>query len=305
MVVGTSPRGSEPSRRTPNPSAPSTGSRRALPVRVEFVRQFRRRRTVVTLGLLVLLPLIVVAAVKFGPSANSSGGGGGRFGSGSFDLVGLATAGAWNFAVTMLFFATGFLRILVTAVFLGDTVASEAQWSTLRYLLAAPVSRRRLLAVKLIVGLVSTAIAIVVLIATSYLVGLVAFGSGPLQSPAGGSFDGVDALWRVAVIAGFIFVSLLFTAGIAFLMTVSTDVPLGAVGTALILVIVSNILDAIEALGDLRRWLPTDYTNAWIGALQSQIDWSDMARGAAYSLVAFAVLVAIAVIRFDRKDILS
>ncbi len=30
-----------------------------------------------------------------------------------------------------------------------------------------------------------------------------------------------------------------------------------------------------------------------------------MARGAAYSLVAFAVLVLVAFLRFDRKDIVS
>jgi ABC-2 type transport system permease protein len=278
--------------------------RATLPLRVELVRQFRRRRTLVTYALLVLLPLIVVAAVKFGPSADS-GGGGRRFGGGGLDLVGLATGGAWNFAVTMLFFATSFLLVLVTAIFLGDTVASEAQWATLRYLLAAPVPRRRLLWQKLMVGLISTAGGIVLLVGTSYLVGLVAFGSGSLQSPAGGSYDGLDAVMRVGVIGGYIFVSLLFTAGIAFLMTVSTDVPLAAVGTALILVIVSSILDAIEALGDLRQWLPTEYTNAWIGALQVEIEWSDMVRGAAYSLVAFAVLVLVAFLRFDRKDIVS
>lgn len=289
---------------TDAPVATPVRGRATLPLRVELVRQFRRRRTLVTYALLVLLPLIVVAAVKFGPSADS-GGGERRFGGGSLDLVGLATGGAWNFAVTMLFFATSFLLVLVTAIFLGDTVASEAQWATLRYLLAAPVPRRRLLWQKLMVGLISTAGGIVLLVGTSYLVGLVAFGSGPLQSPAGGSYDGVDAAVRVGVIAGYIFVSLLFTAGIAFLLTVSTDVPLAAVGTALILVIVSSILDAIEALGDLRQWLPTEYTNAWIGALQVDIEWSDMARGAAYSLVAFAVLVLVAFLRFDRKDIVS
>ena len=165
--------------------------------------------------------------------------------------------------------------------------------------------RRRLLWQKLLVGLLSTAGGVALLIVTSYVVGLIAFGAGPLQSPAGGSFDGLEAAVRVAIIAGFIFVSLLFTAGIAFLMTVSTDVPLGAVGTALILVIVSSILDAIEALGDLRQWLPTQYSNAWIGALQADIEWSQMARGATYSIVAFAILVTIAFLRFDRKDVLS
>lgn len=285
-------------------AAPGYRARATLPLRVEFIRQFRRRRTLVTYGLLVLLPAVVVLAVRFGPSSEGDSDGR-RFGGGSLDLVGLATSGAANFTVTMLFFATSFLLILVTSVFLGDTVAGEAQWGTLRYLLAAPVPRRRLLAVKLAVGLVSTLVGIVLLVVTSYVIGLVAFGSGPLASPAGGLFADGEMLWRIAAMAGYVFVTLLFTAGIAFLMSVSTDVPLGAVGTALILVILSNILDAIEALGDLRQWLPTEYTNSWIALLQPQVDWSQMARGATYSVVAFVVLAAIAFWRFDRKDILS
>ena len=285
-------------------AAPGYRARATLPLRVEFIRQFRRRRTLVTYGLLVLLPVVVVLAVRFGPSSDGDSDGR-RFGGGSLDLVGLATSGAANFTVTMLCFATSFLLILVTSVFLGDTVAGEAQWGTLRYLLAAPVPRRRLLAVKLAVGLVSTLVGIVLLVVTSYVIGLVAFGSGPLASPAGGLFADGEMLWRIAAMAGYVFVTLLFTAGIAFLMSVSTDVPLGAVGTALILVILSNILDAIEALGDLRQWLPTEYTNSWIALLQPQVDWSQMARGATYSVVAFVVLAAIAFWRFDRKDILS
>lgn len=285
-------------------AAPGYRARATLPLRVEFIRQFRRRRTLVTYGLLVLLPAVVVLAVRFGPSSEGDSDGR-RFGGGSLDLVGLATSGAANFTVTMLFFATSFLLILVTSVFLGDTVAGEAQWGTLRYLLAAPVPRRRLLVVKLAVGLVSTLVGIVLLVVTSYVIGLVAFGSGPLASPAGGLFADGEMLWRIAAMAGYVFVTLLFTAGIAFLMSVSTDVPLGAVGTALILVILSNILDAIEALGDLRQWLPTEYTNSWIALLQPQVDWSQMARGATYSVVAFVVLAAIAFWRFDRKDILS
>lgn len=277
-----------------------------LPLRVELIRQLRRRRTLVAYLLIVALPLIVVAAVKFGPSAEPSNSSGGRrFGGGSLDLVGLATSGAWNFTVTMIFFASGFLLLIIVALFCGDTVASEASWSTLRYLLATPVPRRRLLRQKLIIGLLLSLVAIVALVVLSYVIGLIAFGSGSLASPAGGIFTEGEALFRVTVITGFVFVSLLFAAGIAFLMSVWTDVPLGAVGTAVVIVIVSNILDAISALGSIREWLPTHYANAWLGALASDIDWTSMARGAAYSIVAFALCIGYAVYRFDRKDIVS
>ena len=74
---------------------------------------------------------------------------------------------------------------------------------------------------------------------------------------------------------------------------------------AVVTVIVFNILAAIEPLGDLRRLLPTNYGDAWLAALSPTISWNDMVLGATYNFVAFAVLMAIAIIRFDRKDIVS
>ena len=281
-------------------SAPEDTSYRpeaTMPLRVEFVRQLRRRRTL----LVIALPIMVSLAVKFG----SNSGSGRRLGGGSADLVGLATAGAANFAVTMFFFASSFLLLVIVALFCGDTVASEASWSSLRYLLAAPIPRRRLLKQKLIVGLVLSLGAIATLPIASFIIGLIAFGSGPLESPLGATFTFTEGLWRITAIGLYIFVSLLFAAGIAFLMSVLTDAPLGAVGAAVVLVIVSNILNAIEALGSLREWLPTHYSQAWLDLLATDVVWSSMARGAAYSVVACALCVAYAVYRFDRKDVVS
>ena len=52
-------------------------TKKALPFRVELIRQLKRRRTLIALILLIALPLIVVTAVKFGPSSDSNNGGGG------------------------------------------------------------------------------------------------------------------------------------------------------------------------------------------------------------------------------------
>lgn len=281
-------------------------SKDTLRIRVEFVRQIKRRRTLVAFLLVLALPLIVVAAVKFGPSSNDGGGNqGGGFGDGDFDLVGLATSGAWNFTLTMLLFSSGFLLVIIAAMFLGDTVASEANWSTLRYLLIAPVPRRRLLWTKAIVGLLLTVLVLLALVIASWAIGAIAFGTGPLASPFGGALTQGESLQRLSVITTYIAITLLFPAGLAFLMTVLTDVPLGAVGTAVIVVIVLNILDAIEALGTVRRFLPGEYSTAWVGALSPVITWDAMAIGLAYNVMAFAILIAVAVLRFDRKDITS
>jgi len=279
-----------------------------LGIRVELIRQIKRRRTLVAFLLVIALPLIVVAAVKFGPSSDDGGGGGGDgggFGDGNFDLVGLATSGGWNFALTMLLFSSGFLLVIIAAMFMGDTVASEASWSTLRYLLVAPVPRRRLLRTKAIVGLILTAIVLLTLVVASWAIGAIAFGTGPLASPFGGALTQAESAQRLAIVATYIAITLLFPAGLAFLMSVLTDVPLGAVGTAVVVVIVLNILDAIDALGTLRRFLPGDYGTAWVDALNPTIVWNQMAFGLAYNLMAFAILIGIAVLHFDRKDITS
>ena len=88
-------------------------------------------------------------------------------------------------------------------------------------------------------------------------------------------------------------------------MTVVTDVPLGAVGTSVMIVIISQILDALEALGDLRQWLPSHYARAWTDVLAPTIDWTSMARGAAFSVIGFTIFIVWSVLKFDKKDVLS
>jgi ABC-2 type transport system permease protein len=205
----------------------------------------------------------------------------------------------------MFYFATPFLLIAVISIFNGDTVASEASWSTLRYLLAAPVPRTRLLIQKLKVSLSLSAIAIVLLIGTSWFVGLIAFGLKPLQTPLGATFTNQVALQRILIIGIYLALVLFSVAGLAFYLSVSTDVPLGAVGGAIGIIILSNILDAISGLGSIRNWLPTHYSFSWFDALSSSIDWSQMIRGAAYSVILSALFVSLAIIKFNKKDITS
>ncbi|MDQ3905906.1 MAG: ABC transporter permease, partial [Actinomycetota bacterium] len=124
-------------------AAPGYQAQTTLPLRVELVRQLRRRRTVLTLGFLALLPFLLLIAFTIGHDNRGRGG---------TTLVDLATASGLNFVVFTIFSTAGFLLVVVVALFFGDTVASEASWSTLRYLLAAPVPRGRLLRQKAVVA---------------------------------------------------------------------------------------------------------------------------------------------------------
>ena len=105
---------------------------------------------------MVVLPLIILAAFEFGGGDDDDDNGGGAFSS----LVDLATAGGANFALFTLLVSSSFLLVVVFALFFGDTVASEASWGSLRYLLAIPVPRARLLGVKLVVSMTYAALAL-------------------------------------------------------------------------------------------------------------------------------------------------
>jgi ABC-2 type transport system permease protein len=271
--------------------------RRTLPLMVEVKRQFTRRRTQFTLGFLVVLPFLLVAAFELGSDDGNQRGAPG--------LVDVATAGAANFTLFTLFVATGFLLVVVFALFAGDTVASEASWSSLRYLLAAPIPRSHLLARKLLVALGFSLLALVLLPVVSYLAGGLFFGWAPIRTPLGTTLDNGEALVRLGIVVGYLAVTLVFVSALAFLIGVWTDAPLGAVGGAVLLVIVSNILDAVTALGDWRNALPTHYSYAWTDVLGSTVQWEDMARGALWSLAYSLVLLTAAWWHFERKDVVS
>lgn len=84
---------------------------------------------------------------------------------------------------------------------------------------------------------------------------------------------------RLALVVAFIFVSQLVTAGLAFWLSTKTDAPLGAVGGAVGLTIVGNVLDAVTALGSWRDFLPAHWQFAWADALQPELEWGGMIKG--------------------------
>jgi ABC-type transport system involved in multi-copper enzyme maturation permease subunit len=304
MTAGVSPAGPGPA--TPAAGAPGPGAlaasgydpRRTLPLRVEVIRQLRRRRTMVAFLILLVLPWILVGAFELGGPAQP--------GSGPPGLVDLATDGGLNFAAFSFFASAGFLLVVAVALFCGDTIASEASWSSLRYLLAAPVPRARLLRQKMIVALGYSAVAVVTFPAMSLLAGTVAFGWHPLRLPATQiELPYGTALARTGITLVYVMITLLVVAGLAFLLSVSTDSPLGAVGGAVGLVIVSNILDAVTALGSWREILPSHWQFAWLDAFSAQLSWGGMVEGAAVSVSYALVLFALALRHFRRKDIVS
>ena len=266
-----------------------------LPLRAEIGRQLRRRRTVGIFVVLLVLPLILIGAFAIGTDDSGTGRG----------FVDLAQDSGANLVVFTLFASTGFLLIVIVALFAGDTVPSEATWSSLRYLLAAPVRRERLIRQKLVVAGLSSIVALVFLPAWTLLVGGIAYGWGPYVGPTGDQIPLAQFGWRLVVIVGYLLVSLTVVAAFAFMLGVLTDAPLAAVGGAVLLMILCTILDTINDLGSIRNGLPGHYAYAWADALAPTVDYSEMATGALWSLGYAIVMIGFAVWHFLRKDITS
>src|SRR5215211_4936130 len=151
-------------------------ARPPLPLSAEIGRQLRRRRTIGIFTVLTVLPLVLLLAFWLGDGGNDSGERG---------FVDLAQESGANLTIFTLFASTSFLLVVIVALFAGDTVPAEASWASLRYLLAAPVRRERLLRQKLVVAALSSVAALLYLPAWTLLVGGVAYGWGNLVGPTG------------------------------------------------------------------------------------------------------------------------
>jgi ABC-2 type transport system permease protein len=280
----------------PDGSTVGYRARKTLPLRVELIRQLRRRRTQFVLAFLVLLPFILVISFELGESSPNRRSGG---------FVDLATASGVNFVLLTLFVTSSFLLPMIVALFFGDTIASEASWSSLKYLLAAPIPRHRLLRRKAISSGMLAVFALALLPAVALAVGVVWYGSGELVSPTGEAASFGDGMTALVLAVVYIAIHLFWVAGLALFLSVATDAPLGAVGGAVLVSILSQILDQITALGDLRQYLPTHYALSWADLLSTDVDWSEMTKGVFSALVYGGLFTLLAARRFTTKDITS
>src|SRR4051794_21080160 len=271
---------------------------RTLRLSVELRRQFKRRRTIGVFALMVALPLILIGALQLGASDEAQQ-------NSRINLVDVATSSGLNFTLFVLFATTTFFLVVVYALFFGDTVASEAQWGSLRYTLAAPVPRMRLLRQKWYAALTLSVGALLTLVAVALLAGGLFFGFEDIQTPVGVTLGQGEGLLRLAGMLGYLVVHLLVVGTLAFWFSTITDAPLAAVGGAVFTMFVFAILDQVEQLGSLRDWFPTAGEFAGPALLQTPVDSGALFRGVIQSLVSAAVFPALVSRHFARRDVTS
>ena len=271
---------------------------RTLRLGVELRRQFKRRRTIGVLVLMAVLPLILIGALQLGGAEDAEA-------NSRVNLVDVATASGLNLTLFVLFATTGFFLVVVFALFFGDTVASEASWGSLRYALATPVPRARLLRQKWLAALVLSVGAMVLLVVVAVVAGGIAYGFGDVETPLGIALDQRTALVRLVGMLGYLAVHLLVVGTLAFWLSTVTDAPLAAVGGAVFTTVVFAVLEAVEQLGGIRDWFPTAYNFAWTDLLQTPVDSGDLFRGVVQGLAYAALFTALGFRHFAGKDITS
>nr|WP_246214982.1 ABC transporter permease subunit [Modestobacter muralis] len=265
---------------------------------VELRRQFKRRRTLGVFALMAALPLILIGALALGGAEEAEE-------NARVNLVDVATASGLNLTLFTLFATSGFFLVVVFALFFGDTVASEASWGSLRYALATPVPRARLLRQKWLAALVMSVGAMLTLVLVALVAGGIAYGFDAVQTPVGVALDQGTGLVRLAGMVGYLVVHLLIVGTLAFWISTLTDAPLAAVGGAVFTTVVFAVLEAVEQLGGIRDWFPTAFGFAWTDLLQTPVDSGDLFRGVVQGLAWSALFTALAFRHFARKDVTS
>ena len=266
---------------------------------VELVKLFRRPRTWWTIALLNALPVLVAVLLALTDLAP-------RPGEGPAFLSAVLTNGALFPLAALAIVLPLFLPIAV-AVVAGDSIAGEAQAGTLRYLLARPAGRTRLLVAKLVAVVAFVLVTVVVVAAVGYVTGTTLFDVQPLASTtvSGTPLTGQQIAGRTMLAIGYVTVSMLGVAAFALFFSTLTDSPLGATLGALAVLIASSLLFTLDAASAFAPYLPTRYWLSFIDLFRDPILWRDVSRGIGLQAVYVGVLLAAAWANFTTKDVTS
>ena len=268
-------------------------------IAVELRKLFRRPRTWVTIGLLNALPVLVAVLLALTDLAP-------RPGEGPVFLSAVLTNGTLYPLAALAIVLPLFLPIAVSVV-AGEAVAGEAQAGTLRYLLARPAGRTRLLVAKLVSVIAFVLVTVVVVAAVGYVVGQLLFDVQPIGGTtlSGTTITPEQIAWRTVLAIGYITVSMLGVAAFALFFSTLTDSPLAAALGALAVFIASSLLFTLDAASSFAPYLPTRYWLAFVDLFREPVLWRDIVRGIALQGVYVVVLVGAAWANFTTKDITS
>ncbi len=267
-------------------------------LRSELRLVFGRRRNQALLAGLAAVPLLlaVVLAVARGSVVDAQSAGG---------LLARVTGNGLFLVVTSLFLCLPFLLPLTTGVAAGDALAGEAQAGTLRYLLAVPVSRGRLLGVKALATLALVGAAVGGITAVAFGAGAAFFGWHDMTLLSGTTVGMGEGVARMAAVGLYVAMSLTGLVAVGLFLSSVTEVPVGAMAGTVVVAVVSGVLDSIPQLAVIQPGLLTHHWFDLAELLRMEIDWSLLGQGLAVQAAWVAVFGSLAWSRFTTADVTS
>jgi len=268
--------------------------------RSELRQVFLRRRNLLLLGVVALFPILIGVGLRLASHPRGGGGGGGGL---SF-VTQLTGNGIFLSFVALTILLTLVMPVVV-AVVAGDSIAGEAGYGTLRYLLAVPAGRTRLLAVKYGV-IVAFAVAVTFVVTSVALAtGAVLFPIGPVTLLSGTTVSLAEGILRLALVSLYVAAAMASLGAIGLAISTLTEHAIGAIAALAIFVVASEVADQVPQFAVIQPYLPTHWWNSFDSLLRVPIDSSTLLKG----LLSFAVYLVIfgsfAWARFTTADVTS
>jgi ABC-2 type transport system permease protein len=270
-----------------------TASARFL--RSELWLIFGRRRNQAGLLVLMAVPILVAVAVRL------TGGGHGD----GPDFFSSITDNGLFVALAALTLELPLFLPLAVAAISGDAIAGEANLGTLRYLLAVPVQRTRLLAVKYLAIVVFSFAATLLVTLTGIVMGLALFGGGSMTLFSGTEIGFGEAVGRVLMATAYLSVGFASLGAVGIFVSTLTEQPIGATIAVVIYCVANFIVDTIPQLDWLHPYLITHYWTSFGDLLRSPIAWDGVRSGLFLAAVYILGFWCAAWARFAGKDVTS
>jgi ABC-2 type transport system permease protein len=270
-------------------------------LRSELALVFRRWRNRALLAVVVAVPILLGVALRLaagGPSDSSGAGLGAAF------LAQVAGNGVFLAFLSLTIMLTLVLP-LVVAVVSGESLAGEANTGTLRYLLAVPAGRARLLSVKYTAMITFALTACALAAASALIVGVALFPVGPVTLLSGNTVPLADGLLRLLFVVLYVAAAMAMLGAIGLAISSLTEHPIGAIAAIMILAVASEVCDNIPQFASIGPYLPTHWWLSFDSLLRTPIDTTELLHG----LLSFGIYIvlfgSIAWARFTTADITS
>jgi ABC-2 type transport system permease protein len=256
---------------------------------------FGRRRNIAGLGVLAVVPVILAISVRLS-SPNGEGG---------LDInSGITGNGLFVPFAALALELPLFLPLAVSAIS-GDSVAGEANLGTLRYLLAVPAGRTRLLVIKYAAIVIFALVATLIVALVGTIMGLALFGGGDMTLLSGTQTSMADGVWRLLLSSFYLAAQFSALGAIGLFVSTLTEQPLGATIAIVLVDVLMFILDSISQLDWLHPWLLTHWWTAFADLLRDPMATESIQRGLITAVVYAGVFWLAAWARLSTKDISS